>query len=169
MAETLLEIGYVSGVFGVAGEVKVYLYNPDSPMFYAAVGCYLGDAKGRLEESQLKVRRGAGKRIIGAFKTVGSRSDAEAIIGRKILVERDILPTLEPDEYYISDLEGLVVCQGERVLGSVAGVHSTGRGDMLEFHQGQEVHFVPLQDAYIEEVDIAGGQVRLTAEGAGLL
>jgi len=169
MPEDDLEIGYVSGVFGTSGEVKVYLYNPDSPMFGGPLQCILLDSKGHKAPAMLTVRKGAGKRIIGRFKHVQSRTTAEGLNGFKILVGRSVLPALPSGEFYVRDLESLTVCYEEQRLGLVNTVHSTTQGDILEIHREKEVGFVPLKDEFVSEIDISGGRLVLTSEGAELL
>jgi 16S rRNA processing protein RimM len=139
-------------------------------MFNKALTCFLKDSNGRLTASSLTVRRGAGKRIIGRFSSVPNRNKAETIIGHKICVERESLPDLEADEYYVSDLIGLNVStlQGQ-VLGAVVQVHETLRGDILEFHLGETVQFIPLLEAYVGEVDVQNGTIALTPEGVANL
>ena len=164
-----LEVGYVSGVFGTSGEVKVYLHHPESEMFKTPLECFLSRPETTVVSTRLSIRKGAGKKIIGRFSNISSRTDAESLTGVRILVARASLPSLDPDEYYIDDLLGLQVWYGETAVGRVEDVHNTARGDVLEVHLDKEVHFIPLMDEFVDEVDIRGGRIQLTSEGVASL
>jgi 16S rRNA processing protein RimM len=66
-----------------------------------------------------------------AIKGIGTRDQAQALIGADILIERTRLPELEDDAYYWSDLIGLSVFseQGE-FLGKVTTIMRTGSNDV---------------------------------------
>lgn len=161
-----VEIGYVSGVFGTRGEVKVYLYNPDSTLFNGPLNCGLVGVEGTMVSVAMSVRSGAGKKIIGRFNVCTSRDQAESIVGHKIVVHRTALPELEPDEFYISDLEQMrVMSFSGDAVGTVSDVHATARGDMLEIHEGQNVYFVPLSDPFVLDIDIDSKTLVLSETG----
>ncbi|MEO0606366.1 MAG: hypothetical protein AAF211_33370, partial [Myxococcota bacterium] len=93
-----IELGYVSGVFGVRGEVKVFLYNPDSTLFDAPRTVRLVGPEGSREVS-LATRSGAGKRILGTIDGVTTPEQARALMDLRIIVSRDSLPDLDDNEY----------------------------------------------------------------------
>jgi len=162
-----VEVGYISGVFGTRGEVKVYLHNPDSGLFKSRLSCLLVSESGPPQSAVLSVRSGAGKKIIGRFDICTTRNIAESVVGCKIVVVRSALPELDEDEFYISDLEQMqVVSPLGKTVGVVVGVHQTGRGDMLEIHQKEEVFFVPLSDPFVDNIDI--GQKILVLSDTGM-
>ena len=170
MKKDLVEIGYVSGVFGVVGEVKVYLHNPDSEMFHDRLDCIRQQNGQPVRTVSLVVRKGAGKKVLGRFDDVTSRELAEVTVGSRLFVERRALPKLPEDEYYIRDLEGANVMFGEESFGCVRYIHSTPRGDILEFGQDDsEVFFVPLENAYVANVDLGRQAIELTDSGRALL
>ena len=60
-----VELGYVNGVFGVRGEVRLYLHNREADWLGRPRAVLVESAEGRCYSVRLRTRRGAGKRILG--------------------------------------------------------------------------------------------------------
>jgi ribosomal 30S subunit maturation factor RimM len=73
--------GYVSGIFGVRGEARVFLYNPESKFLFSSRTVFLVDEKGKATSCRLKARTGAGKKVIARIEGIESREEARACIG----------------------------------------------------------------------------------------
>jgi 16S rRNA processing protein RimM len=77
-------------------------------------------------------------------------------------VPRDALPQLPEDEYYAFQLVGLgVEEEGGRQLGRVADVLNYPANDVLELDSGVSL---PLVEACVRQVDLAGGRI-VVAQG----
>jgi 16S rRNA processing protein RimM len=159
-----LELGSVVGVFGVRGEVRVFLHNRDSGLFQKPRDVVLLDPHGRRYRTELSVRTGAGKRILGRFRGLDDRDLAASLKGWKLLLHEECLPGLERDEFYVYQIEGATVVMGEATIGTVAHVHSTETLDILEIHGDgeEEPVFVPCVVEFVEALDGEAGVVRLT-------
>lgn len=84
--------------------------------------------------------------------------------GSEITVPRDELAPLEPDSYYVADLQGLSVIEdGGRQLGVVVDVHPGPANDALELDSGL---LLPLVEECILSVDVAERRI-LVARGFG--
>jgi 16S rRNA processing protein RimM len=102
----------------------------------------------------LSRRVGGGRRAI--------RLDRVVERGSELSVRRETLPPLEPDSYYIADLEGLAVTEdGGRELGVVVTVHPGPANDALELDSGI---LLPLVEDCILSIDLARGSI-LVARG----
>jgi 16S rRNA processing protein RimM len=161
LADDEIELGYVSGVFGVAGEVKLFLHNPASGTLDDGLEVVLIRPDGTRFADALRARSGAGKRVIGRFRGVRTREIAQAMKDWVVAVRRDALPPPDEDEFYVWELEGLAVELGGSMIGEVAGVHHTAGGDLLEVRAAGETHFVPLVARWVVRVDLDGGRVVL--------
>ena len=159
-----MELGYVSGVFGVQGEVKVFLHHPESDLFQAPLELEFLLAEGERRRCRLTIRRGSGRRMIGRIEGVQSREEAVGWKGARFSIAKEHLPELDANEYYVRDLVGLTVRTGEGEQGTVVGVHDVGNRDLLEVKRGKEVFFVPLEDEYVDEVNIDEGWVCLVPD-----
>ncbi len=150
-----VELGRVSGVFGVSGEVRLFLHNPDSGWLSEGREVTLVAPDGRRRVVHLRARPGAGKRILGQIRGVSNRDDAAALQDWRVVVPRDELPGLEPGEYYLWQVEGAAVEIDGKPVGRVVRVHSSGPVEILEIDAGRrEPVFVPSVEAFVERVDV---------------
>ena len=146
-------VGAVAGAHGVKGDVRIKTFT-ENPMDIAAYGA-LSDEVGQNTFEILNTypdKMGARVR----FRNVTSRSQAEALKGTRLYVERDHLPELDEEDFYHADLIGLtaVTVQGEK-LGMVKAVHNFGSADLLEI-EGQ---FIPFTKINVPEIDFKLGKL----------
>lgn len=126
----MILLAVIAAAHGIQGAVKVKTFT-QSPENILAYGV-LRDEKGR--EYPLKlVRVVLPDSVIATIDGVNDRNQAEALRGTKLYVERDQLPDLIEEEFYHSDLTGLVVQDLEgKSVGQVRAVSNFGAGDFLE-------------------------------------
>ncbi len=105
-----VRLGRVSGVFGVVGEVRLFLHNRESSLL-AGQGTVvtLVGPNGERQSRRLVSRSGAGKRVIGRIDGVASPEQARRFLDWEIVIAEANLPATEEDEYYQRDLIGLTV------------------------------------------------------------
>jgi 16S rRNA processing protein RimM len=85
------------------------------------------------------------------------RLDRPVARGATLSVPREALPELPDDEYYIFELVGLaVVEESGRELGRVRAVLDYPANDVLELDSGASL---PLVEACVRQVDLAGGRI----------
>ena len=159
-----VEFGHVTAVSGLQGEVKVFLRNPQSTWLRTWRTVAMVDAHGARRAVRIKVRSGAGKRWLARVEGVESCEDAESMIGDRIQVDRAELPDVQEGEYYLADVIGLEVRSGERVLGEVTAVHTTGPVEIFEVKKGNEIRYIPSLKEHIQRVDVVSGTVELTPD-----
>jgi 16S rRNA processing protein RimM len=148
-----IEIGRVARAHGIRGEVVVVTHDPESAVL------------GRLETLWLG---GVEHRVLGARDTqrgwlmllegIVTRTDAEAVRGRAVEVDRDVLE-LGDEDVLLHDLVG---CQVQLVdgtpWGTIAAVES-GMQDLLVIHDGEVERLLPLVDEFVRNIDLAVGVV----------
>jgi 16S rRNA processing protein RimM len=160
-----VELGFVSGFFGVRGEVRLHLHNRESSLLAKPHSVVLVSPTGQRHRATLQSRSGAGKRVIGRIGGVQYRDQSEVYKDWLIVVPRTDLPELEEDEFYLSDIEGMPVWVDGEPRGYVRAVHSTGPIEVLELDLGgKDPDFVPCKHEVIE-IDFEAGVVHV-APGA---
>lgn len=126
-----VRLGYVSGVHGTRGEVKLFLYNPSSDLLGETVDLLLVPPDGERVGVRLHLRPGAGRRILGQIKGVSDREHARELQGWELVVPADALPEPDEGEWYHRDLVGLPVrTRSGRDLGRIHQIHATGEVDV---------------------------------------
>lgn len=124
-------LGRVNGVFGIRGELRLFLYNPTSDLLVGGADVVLRTEDGTRTPVRLTSRPGAGKRILGRIKGVNNPEAARALMGADILYPKAGLPDLEEDVYYHHELIGVPVRteSGEK-LGTLREIVSSGDVDL---------------------------------------
>lgn len=135
-----LVVGYVAGAHGVHGLVRVHLHDADSeslaPERKVALRRRNGTDEGTYVLGKIAPIPGKPNRRRVKLAGVDTREAAEALKGCEVLIERDQLPALSDDEFYLVDVIGRPV-QRERDgevqdLGTVVGLTTNGAQDLLE-------------------------------------
>ncbi len=160
-----VEIGLVNGVFGVRGEVRLFLHNRESRWLFRTRKVVLEGPKGQRRAVSMRAREGAGRRILGFIADVTNPEQAAGLKDWKILVPLAALPKPAPDEFYIWQVEGMEAWVSSRRVGVVRHVHSDGPNDILEIKMPSGIGYVPALETHIEEIDLENGRV-VIREGA---
>ncbi|MEO6248997.1 MAG: ribosome maturation factor RimM [Sphingomicrobium sp.] len=154
-SERRVALAAVAGAHGVSGEVRLKLFADDLARFTRGSSMFVGGAPMRL----LGIK-GTAKALIARFEGVPDRTAAETLRGTLVEIERAALPALDPDEYYLADLIGLVCVDAEgTLLGVVSAVENFGASDLLEVErEGGVRSLIPFASPMAV---IVGGQILL--------
>lgn len=170
--EDAVEVGLITGAWGVHGWLKVQPYSASAEALFHA-DCWLLREKRTLParagsdhliEVAVAELRSHGNALVAAFAGVDDRDAAEALAKSTILIPRSAFPPLESGEYYWVDLIGLDVVNrnGER-LGQVADLMPTGSHQVLvvvDRSSGQPREcLIPFVDVYVDAVDRAARRI----------
>lgn len=101
-------------------------------------------------------------RLLLAFDEVPDRNRAEEIRNTLILSEQ-IEDEVEDDAWYLEDLIGLQVLEGETQVGEIVDVTNGTAQDLLHMkHIDGHQALIPFVTEIVPEVDVEGGWVRVT-------
>lgn len=162
----LLLAGVVVKAHGLSGEVVVDLHT-DSPDERFARGAVLVARRAGEADRPLTVEsaRGHSGRLLVRFVEAPGREAAEALRGTRLLVDPAALPPPEdPDEFHVSQLEGLraELADGTAV-GTVREVIRGPGGELLVLDRpGAPDALVPFVRAIVPTVDLDGHRLVLT-------
>ncbi len=148
-----IEIGNISGFFGVKGWVKLYSYSRPRVGIGKYKKFYLGDDKVLIRFTQIKE---SGKNIVGHIADINSREEAASYLGKALFIKKQDLPKLE-NEYYWQDLIGLTVVNQQNVtLGNIVEMLETGANDVMVIsNDKKEELLIPyVFSHYIVSVDL---------------
>ncbi len=144
-------VGRVGRPHGIDGAFVVEEASEDPRRFEVGATLRVG---GELAAVVLSRQVGKGKRAI--------KLDRPVERGTALSVQRSELPSPDPDSYYVADLVGMVVVEeGQRELGTVAGVHPGPANDSLELDSGL---LLPLVEDCILDVDLVQRRI-VVAQG----
>ncbi len=164
----LVAVAEVARPHGIAGELRLKVYNPDSDLLLGRPPVRLRLPDGTEREARIAYARENGKALLVRLDGIADRNAAEALRGAEVCVPRAALPPPGEGEFYAWDLEGAsaVLTSGETV-GRVEGITSYPTCDVIVIERapGKRIE-VPLVEAYVARVDAGHGVVELhTVEG----
>jgi 16S rRNA processing protein RimM len=143
----LVAVGRVGKPHGLDGGFFVEGASEREAVFAEGATLYVGAEPATVVVS----RRGSGGRPV-------IKLDREVERGAELAVARATLPRLDDeDEFYVFQLVGLTVEEeGGRLLGRVREVLEYPGNDVLELDSGASL---PLVEACVRQVDLAGGRI----------
>ena len=127
----LLQVGVISSMHGVHGEVKVFPTTSDVKRYKKLKEVYL-DTKDKMNESDMIKLTLTGVKFFKQFAIVkfegyDNPNDIEKYKGKPIYVTRENAIKLDKDEYFIADLIGVnVYNESDIEIGTVTDVIETG-------------------------------------------
>lgn len=159
--DELLELGKISGVYGVKGWVKVHSYT-DPREQIVEYGVWQVKQKGAWREVELESGQRQGKTVIARLKGIDDRDQAMLLMGSVIAIHPQQLGELQNDEYYWHDLEGMQVINEQGVeLGTVSHMVETGANDVMVV-AGERERLIPFTQGHaVIQVDLPGRVIKV--------
>lgn len=157
----LVQVGRISGVYGVRGWVRVFSYTEPRENILQYRPWHLQRAGG-LQMIDVVAGRRHGKGVIAKLADCDDRDCAVTMVGLDIAVYRDQLPPVEAGEFYWADLIGLSVRTTEGIeLGTVDHLIETGANDVLVV-KGERERMIPfVKGSVIRDVDLDRGSIEV--------
>ncbi len=149
----MITLGYVAGVYGVAGWVRVFSHTEPRENILGYTPWHLGQP-GAWRPCTLAEGRRHGRGVVARIEGCNDRDQARALLGEQIGLPRSALPELDDGEYYWADLQGLSVRTLEGAqLGSVEQLMATGANDVLVV-RGDRERLIPLVEGqFVTRID----------------
>lgn len=161
---SLLCVAQIMAPHGLQGHVKVksFTENPAHLFTFPLVYDEQKQHSFQFEKKPSPLLKEKGQFIVRLVDVV-SRTQVELLKGKKLFIERSMLPALmDDDAFYHADLIGLQVVDEEgNDLGQIQGVPHFGAGDLLEIVKQSVSIWIPFTQACVPEVNISGGFVRV--------
>jgi 16S rRNA processing protein RimM len=153
--EKFVLIAVVSKAHGIKGELKLYAFSGQALSVTQHRKLFLVSRQGELSPLFEVVRsRPGNKEVIVQLKGVNDRNDAEKLCGFGVLIQKNALPKLENDTFYLHELEGLQVkTEAGDIVGTVKSFFNNGMQDLLVIQNGKNEVMIPLIPGIITKRD----------------
>ncbi|MBR2033733.1 MAG: 16S rRNA processing protein RimM [Alphaproteobacteria bacterium] len=151
-------LGAIVGVHGIRGEVKVKSFTEDEKNL-TAYGPLSDEAGNR--KFELKIVGHSKELLRVKVKGIDDRNTASALVGTGLYVERTKLPATEEEEFYHTDLIGLMAisANGEKV-GTVNALYNFGAGDLIEIRTNDNhLEMLPFTKEFVPDVNLKEGHI----------
>ncbi len=150
-------LGYISGLYGIKGWVKVFSYTQPKENILTYSPWTLQQQEVVIESGQVQ-----GKSIVAKLRGFDDRDSAAKLLQQPIKVARERLHDLQSDEYYWVDLIGLsVINRDGKKLGTVSELFATGANDVVVVKAGEQEHLLPFLKWVILDIDLEAGMMRV--------
>ena len=150
-----IEIGKIINTHGLKGEIKIAPWCDGIEIFEYLDEVYIGDKPYEL----LSVREHKNS-FLAVLNTVDTIEKAEKLKNKIIKARIEDMPELEEDTYYIRDLIGLSVYEGDRLLGKIYDCFPTGSNDVyaVKSDDGKEI-LIPAIKQVVKRINISEGRM----------
>lgn len=163
-ASVRIPVGRISGIYGVAGWVRVESWTRPITNILNYSPWRIGEGEGQ-QDCELLEGRAQGNGLVAKLRGLEDRDVARTWIGKRISVLRGQMPELPEGQYYWCDLIGMDVSNRDGInLGKLTDILETGANDVLVI-EGEQRHLVPLiLDRYVLAVDLQGRRITVDWE-----
>tara|TARA_B100001057_G_C22683757_1_gene884844 strand:+ start:66 stop:560 length:495 start_codon:yes stop_codon:yes gene_type:complete len=149
--DSLIVIGKIINTHGIKGWVSIqsYSYPKENIKNYKT---FLS-LNGLVKKIEILDLRTMPKKIIININKYESISQSETIVGQDIFIDKYDIPTLENNEYYWKDLEGLdVITSKNKYLGKVDFIFNNGANDVIALKDNDVYNYIALVKEYVNIV-----------------
>ncbi len=153
----MIEILRVTAAFGIKGSVRVFLYT-DNINHYKKIYDYNRNV------FCFKVLNQKNNTAIIKLDAVNDRNEAEKLKGVSFYVNKEDLPKLKNDQFFICDLIGQKVSViGENIDLKIVDVKNFGAGDLIEISENgtKDSFFIPFTKENFPETY---GEISISSE-----
>jgi 16S rRNA processing protein RimM len=160
--DDLVAVGRIGPARGVRGDVFVEPFT-DDPQDRFAVGSVLRTEPAAAGPLTVEALNLSGPKMVLHFEGVTDRGEAEALRGVRLVIPASERPPIEdPDEFYASDLVGLVTRTVDGVaLGPIRDVIDIAGADYLVLDVDGVERLVPFVAAVVPTVNVADGFIEI--------
>ena len=159
--EGMVAIGRIVKPQGRRGEVAVEAFSDRPDRFPSLKTVHVAGEAGSarpLEVESVWPHKG---RFVLKLRGIDSMNDAETLRGLEVRIGEEELAALPAGSYYHHQLKGLAVVDEDGTsLGTVHDVLETGgEAPVLSIRKAGAETLVPLAEAFVRQVDLAGGRI----------
>lgn len=145
-----IEIGKIVNTHGLRGHMKVEPWCDGIETFEYLNRVFVNNIEYEIES--VKIQKNHFLLKLAKLDTI---ENAEKLKNKIIYANEDEMPPLPEGTYYIKDIMGLSVYEGERLIGEIVDWIETGANNVyiIKRQKGKDV-LIPAIDSVIKEIDI---------------
>jgi 16S rRNA processing protein RimM len=144
----LICVATIIGTHGIRGKLKLRCFDDvDDYIVDDLLSDEVGNFYSIIESDR------AVENLIVSIEGVNSYDDAKALVGKKLYIARDKLPTLGENEYYYGDLVDVkIFLKDGAYYGMITNVYNFGAGDVIDIvlENGKELMLPFNKEVFLE-------------------
>lgn len=161
-------VGQFAGPHGLKGGIRLKSYTEEPENIKGFKTFYL---EGDFSPISPRFSGPAKGGFIVTLEGVSTPEDAAAFKGKKVFIQKGHLKPAGKDEFYLADLEGLIVkAETGETLGRAAKVYDFGAGPILEIDLDKPLKgfgktlMIPLRGNAVSDIKLADGYLTIDLE-----
>lgn len=163
--EQFIKIGQIINTHGHQGGLKIYPLTDNPDRFHELKKVYIRQEDGltgSYHEFTINQVVFHQRFVLLELQEVPDMNAAEKLKGKYVEIPRSEVKNLPADSFYIFQLVGLAVYEGEQYLGKLADVLPTGSNDVfvVKTPEGKEI-YLPALKSVITQVDLDNGRIEV--------
>ncbi len=144
----MIEILRITSAFGIQGAVNALLYTDNIHQYKK-----LFDASGR-EFGFRVLHQASPSKATLLLDGIRDRTTAEKLRNTSLYIDRDSVPALEENQFYICDLIGQDIPVVDKDISlKIIDVQNFGAGDLLELQSAKNSFYVPFTKENFPDID----------------
>ncbi|MEE1042348.1 MAG: ribosome maturation factor RimM [Clostridia bacterium] len=153
-----IEIGKIVNTHGLKGEVKVEPWCDGIETFEYLKRVFVNNIEYSMGSVKLQKNL-----FLVKLKELTTVEDAELLKGKIIYANEDEMPPLPEGVYYLKDIVGLLVYEGDKFIGEITDWIETGANNVyiIKRPKGKDL-LIPAIDSVIKEIDIENKKMSVT-------
>ena len=154
MSNDQIALGDIVATHGVAGWLRLRLFNPQGRTLYSVDEVHLACGKSR-RSFEIDRARPHKRLVLVKLRGIDDMDAAQALVGCRVSVAQDRLAPLEPLEFYYAEVVGFeVVDAGGERIGTVSRIWATEGGDLLVVDGSGKGPLIPAIREFIRHIDV---------------
>jgi 16S rRNA processing protein RimM len=154
-----ITVGKVKSPHGVCGEVRIVCLTDYPSRFQPGLQILLSPPLEYIDQLTIEKVRWHRKSLLIKFKEISSRSEAERLKGRRLVVPKEETVKLPADTFWIYEIIGLEVYTADgQVLGKIVEVLRTTGNDVYVVKNDRE-YLIPATKEVVKQVDLKKGRL----------
>lgn len=154
-------VARVIGAWGIRGWIRLKPYSREAVALQSARAWWISQGPSGAHVATVLAAKTHGDAVVAQIDGIATRSQAEALKGVDVYIERSAFPPTEQGEYYWVDLIGAdVVTEEGAAMGRVEDVMESGAHAILAVVDRSDggaptQALIPFVDAHVKHVDLA--------------
>ena len=153
--EPFILIGRLTGIHGIRGGLKLISYAESLDVFAAGRPMRAVGVDGQAADYTVREVRPQGRGAVLFLAEINDRSQAQALGGCELFIDKATLPDLPDGTYYWADLIGIEVVSVEgRTLGRIESIFETGSNDVYVVNGREKEILIPALKSVVKAIDL---------------
>lgn len=161
MQTDFIVIGQIKNTHGIKGQIKVMPFTDFPERFRKMEKVWVEQRDGSTKEYEIEDVKYQKQWILLKLSGVEDMTTAESMKGLQLVITRENVFPLPEDSYYIFDLVGCQVFEGQELLGPVKEVIQTGSNDVYVVEYNNSELLIPALKWVVLSVDIENKRIEV--------